>query len=1094
MKANCYSLFFALFICFFCSFYSPLKAQNKPGKIIRSAPAGTAQTTLDPNTDDFVSADISGFPVNDDVTTSEVKYKPIIPYFLEPYGDLRRGPNHLFSDFVPGIDNASYYMFYRNTPGSEALLFRMRLGSVMPGAKGYSVLFDTDGKFGSTGPNADPNYIAATTGTGGNPGFEVEIVLATGGGADGILVYNVDGTDNPTSPIMFSGWTNYSQIAIAATNDNGDPDFYVDYYVPKSALDAVGITTATSLRVVPTTVMAPKAAIGGPKSDIYGLSDNNYKDPNDQYTGFINAQPPIKLTDLSGGGTTSPTANICTAPPVINSPINPGGSVTITGSWVKSSIAGVSNTAMIYLYKNGSALPVAQTSVAVASGAGWSIPNMAVVNGDVFTTKAQAAPTESQCLSSNAVTASNCNASTMPVQPAGFCADRKGFSGTNYATGATVSIYRVTAAGLVLFASGVPTGTGSTGFANDGAGGWKYSNGCSAGSGSYDGGTYVVYFTLGGCDSKYTSACALVNQGGASTTSLAAPVINNATAIYTRTNTISGTNLSSATVRIYIDNVLKGTATIAGTTWTYTFTQPLQVGEVIRVEQVTTEPNANTFYCVGSSTATVVCFTSTPTINIENNGTLKESAAIAGVSGEPAGTIVRIYNGSNLLMSTTSVQANGTWSTANAGTTNSNGFTGIAAAGVSYYVAAQNGTCGVSANSASIATPSGTTSTTRCGTITTTLPASGSPITLTSGTTSISGSLSGASFTGTVVNIYQDGLLIATTTTDNNGWGPVDVTNKLYNGGNLTIGIQELPKAEISCPTTYTVSCTQPITPVVNFLSCTSCGSPANPSNITSGGTISYRISNLQGNTFYSVREQGTGKSLATGLWTDAVAPAFVDMTTNALTAGGTYTAEVVGTFVSSSGVCSAKATQTYKVLPVTLTELKGKHVNNTNELNWKAVNEVSFKLFEIERSLDGNRFETIGQVAATGAGNYSFNDNKLVGGAHYYRLKLVNTNGSFSYSQVVLIKSDNSIVLGTVKPNPFKGEFDLQINVSKAGKVNVLLFDQKGKQVAAKQANMVEGNNTVKIAGLQQLAAGVYMLQVATDTQVLQHKLVKLP
>jgi hypothetical protein len=322
----------------------------------------------------------------------------------------------------------------------------------------------------------------------------------------------------------------------------------------------------------------------------------------------------------------------------------------------------------------------------------------------------------------------------------------------------------------------------------------------------------------------------------------------------------------------------------------------------------------------------------------------------------------------------------------------------------------------------------------------------------------------------------------------------VDVTNKLYNGGNLTIGIQELPKAEISCPTTYTVSCTQPITPVVNFLSCTSCGSPANPSNITSGGTITYRISNLQGNTFYSVREQGTGKSLATGLWTDAVAPAFVDMTTNALTAGGTYTAEVVGTFVSSSGVCSAKATQTYKVLPVTLTELKGKHVNNTNELNWKAVNEVGFRLFEVERSLDGNRFETIGQVAATGVGNYFFNDNKLVGEVHYYRLKLVNTNGSFSYSQVVLIKSDNSIVLGTVKPNPFKGEFDLQINVSKAGKVNVLLFDQKGKQVAAKQANIVEGNNTVKIAGLQQLAAGVYMLQVATDTQVLQHKLVKLP
>ncbi len=95
------------------SFFAPVQAQNKPGKIIRSAPAGTTQTILDPNTEGFVSAGIGGFTANDDVTTSEINFKLIVPYFLEPYGDLRRGPNHLFSDFVTGVDNASYYMFYR---------------------------------------------------------------------------------------------------------------------------------------------------------------------------------------------------------------------------------------------------------------------------------------------------------------------------------------------------------------------------------------------------------------------------------------------------------------------------------------------------------------------------------------------------------------------------------------------------------------------------------------------------------------------------------------------------------------------------------------------------------------------------------------------------------------------------------------------------------------------------------------------------------------------------------------------------------------------------------------------------------------------
>ncbi|RYZ30780.1 MAG: T9SS type A sorting domain-containing protein [Chitinophagaceae bacterium] len=1089
MKANCYTSLVFLSVLFL--FSMPVLAQNKPGKIIRTAPAGTARTTLDPNADDFVSADITGFPVNDDVTVSEIKYKPIVPYNQEPFGDLRRGPNHGFSDFVPGIDNASYYMFYRNNAGSEALLFRMRLGTVMPGAKGYSVLFDTDGKFGASGPNADPNYIAATTGTGGNPGFEVEIVLTTGGGADGILVYNVDGTDNPTSPITLSGWTNYSQISIAATNDNGDPDFYVDYYVPKSALDAVGITTATSFRVVPTTVMAPKAAIGGPKSDIYGLADNAYKDPNDEYAAYINVQPSFKLTDLSANNTTSPTASICTAPPAINSPINVGGAITISGTWTKSTLAGAAATAVIYLYKNGSTTPVAQTSGAVPSGT-WSIPNVIAANGDVFLAKAQATG-ESQCLSSNAVTASNCNSNTRPAQPTGLCAERKGFGGTNYPAGATISIYRITSAGQVLVGSGVPTGTGNTGFANDGTGGWKYSGGCSAGAGSFGGGTYMVYFTSGGCDSKIAYACVAVNQGGATTTSLAAPVISNAGSIYTKTASISGTNLSGAVVRIYVDDILKGTATGTGTTWTYIFSEALQVGEVIRVEQVTAEPNANTYYCVGSTTATVVCFTAPPTITTESNGMLKEGAAITGVSGEAVGTIIRIYNTSNVLLSTTTVQANGTWSTANAGTTNTNGFTGIAAGGVRYYASAQNGTCGVSANTASMATPTGTTSTARCGAIMTTVPASGGTITLTSGTTSISGTLSGTMVNGTIVSVYQDNLLVGSISTDNNTWLPIDVTNKLYNGGMVMLGIQEPGKAETVCPAAYTVTCTQPNVPVMNFLSCTSCGSPANPSNVTSGGTITYRISNLQANTFYSVREQSTGKSLATGTWTDVVAPTTLDITTTALSGGGTYTAEVVGTFVSSSGVCSAKASQTYKVLPVTVTELKGKHVNNANLLGWKAANETNFKLFVVERSVDSSMFETIGQVNATGAGVYSFTDNKLVGESHYYRLKLVNNNGSFTYSPIVLIKQDNSITVGKVKPNPFVNEVELQLNLTRKELVNLALYDQNGKQVATKQVAANEGNNVVKFSNLHSLAPGIYMLQVTTNDKVLQQKLIKL-
>ena len=52
-------------------------------------------------------------------------------------------------------------------------MFRLRMGGIAPNAKSESILIDTDGLFGNTGSFADPNY------TLDNPGFEIEIVLAT---------------------------------------------------------------------------------------------------------------------------------------------------------------------------------------------------------------------------------------------------------------------------------------------------------------------------------------------------------------------------------------------------------------------------------------------------------------------------------------------------------------------------------------------------------------------------------------------------------------------------------------------------------------------------------------------------------------------------------------------------------------------------------------------------------------------------------------------------------------------------------------------------------------------------------------------------
>ncbi|NTS39836.1 hypothetical protein HRG84_02880 [Flavisolibacter sp. BT320] len=320
----------------------------------------------------------------DDVTGSEVGYAAIPPYSEEPYSDLRRGPSHLYSDFVPGgrpADmGASYYMYFRSVAGKEALCFRLRLGSIIPGAKAYSILLDADSKFGATGPNADPNFQAATTGMNGNPGFELEVDLFTqASGQTGIALYNVDGTSTPVLVWSANDYTQFSQLVIAGTNDNGDPDFYLDFFIPWNKITGItslGITNSTMLRFIPTTVMSPQSAIGGPKSDIYGLNDALYADASLEYETLLSAMSGFSITQLAGtptGGIPgSGNTQFCTSAPSITSVTNTGGAHNkgaVTGTWSKLSISPES-TATISVTHNGTLLTGTATAT---SGSTWTL-------------------------------------------------------------------------------------------------------------------------------------------------------------------------------------------------------------------------------------------------------------------------------------------------------------------------------------------------------------------------------------------------------------------------------------------------------------------------------------------------------------------------------------------------------------------------------------------------------------------------------------------------------------------------------------------------------------------------------------------------
>ena len=1059
------SIYKKLFIVFSFALTFFQAISQVPGYINRPATIAAGRLVLDPNSDGYTSLTTTGFD-NNDVTNSEIPFKGIKAYSIEPYGDLRRGPNHGFSDFVPDSAGNGVYHYFSV---AQNILFRMRMGGIMPGSKGYSILMDTDGKFGASGANADPNYLPSTTGTNGNPGFEIEVVLETN---FRIAIYNVDGTSSPVLVKQYLNWQDMSQVSIASTNDNGDPDYLIDFYIPFSDLQAApfNLTAASPIRMSATTVMSPQAATGGPRSDIYGTAGNTYED-------FIDGQPPCNIFN---NPVSCPTA-MCTAAPTVNSPISTG-TVNISGTWTKSVLTGALSTATITVYKNGLSIG---TVAGVTSGTTWTLNSIALINGDIITARAVATG-ETMCLTSNAVAVSTCNASNIPATPVLSCTSgSKGINGTNLSTGWIVYVDNITrnvlddniANGTGLFGANVGTSPNIT---------WQFSGGCSTGS-PLSSGSYKIYYTnAAGCNSLPAYFCAAGNGGSALAGVLAVPVITapSNSVFTTATKTISGTTTANATATLYINGLVAQAVTAtAGGIFNFTGLNLLNGQQLYILVELNTGVVSTSMCANQTPVYTVSCFTNTPLINADNNSQLTAGAPITGTSTEPAGTTIRVYTSGNVLVATTLVQANGTWSTGNAGTTPAI-FNALAA--TTYYANAQNGSCGLSNNSAGFATLAPTTAS-RCGTI-------AGPIA--SGATSISGTLTG-SFSTSTVNLYLDGQLIGSTVTSTTAWGPITVNstinNTLYSNGVLSIGIQESGKQEVLCPASaLAITCTPtPDAPVY---------SPA-VINILRNQTVTYTISNAATGSFYALADAASGQALGQGKW--ATSNGVLSITTNPFTTAGTFNVVFRSTSLTGVTQCSAvSSTGIVNVstisLPLTLIQFKGKKQAGHVLLDWTTANEVNVNRFEIERSANGSVFQNIGNVPATGYNNvnkaYSFNDTKLLDAVNYYRLKMIDNDGKYTYSNVIVFMGNQGggVMVSNVKPNPFAETIHVNIVLLKQQMVTIQLVDMAGLVVLTNNVQGKEGNNDILLNGLSKLSKGIYFIKIITADALLQHKVLK--
>ena len=179
-------------------------------------------------------------------------------------------------------------------------------------------------------------------------------------------------------------------------------------------------------------------------------------------------------------------------------------------------------------------------------------------------------------------------------------------------------------------------------------------------------------------------------------------------------------------------------------------------------------------------------------------------------------------------------------------------------------------------------------------------------------------------------------------------------------------------------------------------------------------------------------------------------------------------------------------------VLPVTLINFEGHLFNNVVTLDWNTSAENNTRIFEVEKSSDGKNFYSIGSVNAAGNTSsqrkYSLTDVKA-GDLNYYRLKITDMNGSYVYSNIILIKNSGVQQFIWVINNPFKDHVDMRFaRTANTAKLQLLTMD--GKIVSEKILPAASGQRRWYLS--DNLSKGVYVLRIVCDGIVFTNKLVK--
>ena len=190
--------------------------------------------------------------------------------------------------------------------------------------------------------------------------------------------------------------------------------------------------------------------------------------------------------------------------------------------------------------------------------------------------------------------------------------------------------------------------------------------------------------------------------------------------------------------------------------------------------------------------------------------------------------------------------------------------------------------------------------------------------------------------------------------------------------------------------------------------------------------------------------------------------------------------------------------------MPVELTSFTTKVNGSVVTLNWQTATEVNNYGFEVDRSqtpqagasVQSETWAKIGFVNGHGNSNsqkkYSFTDTPLGGIKFKYRLKQIDFNGAFKYSNEIEVDLNTPSQLALIQnyPNPFNPSTNIEYSIPNTGKVILKIYDLLGREISTLVNEVKQpGNYQVKFDA-SKLSSGIYFYKLQFGNSVINKKM----